>query len=73
MVVALSGLAKRKGVSSQSILLIYVKCLWVTLSPLVTKLGQYPPAVPLKHERKIPKVIRIRIKGMEWARKEWNL
>jgi hypothetical protein len=33
-VVALGGIAQRKGVSSRANLLISVKCLWVMLSPI---------------------------------------
>jgi hypothetical protein len=61
-VVALGGIAKRKGVSSQANLLISVKCLWVTLPPLVT--GQCPLTSFLKE-----KAIRIKTKGMNGLRK----
>jgi hypothetical protein len=67
--VALGGIAKRKGVSSRANLLISVKCLWITLSPLVTKPGQCPSTLPLKHKRKRSKAMKLRIKGIEWARK----
>jgi hypothetical protein len=60
-VVALGGIAKRKGVSSQASLLISVKCLWVTLPPLVTTPGQCPLISFLKE-----KEIRIKIKDMNW-------
>jgi hypothetical protein len=49
-VVALGGIAKRKGVSSRSNLLIYVKCLWLTLPPLVSKPGQCPLTSFLKEK-----------------------
>jgi hypothetical protein len=68
--VALGGIAKRKGVSSRAILLILVKCLWIKLSPMVTKSGQYPSTLPLKHKRKRSKAMKLRIKGIEWARKK---
>ena len=72
-VVALGGMAKRKGVSSWANLLISMKCLWITLSPLVIKLGQWPSTIPLKHKRKRSKEIKLRIKGNEWARKQLHL
>jgi hypothetical protein len=49
--VALGGIAKIKGVSSRARLLISVKFLWVTLSPLVTMPGQCPPTILLKIKR----------------------
>jgi hypothetical protein len=58
-VVALGGIAKRKGVSSRANLLISVKCLWVTLPPLVTTPGQCPLTSFLKE-----KEIKIKTKGM---------
>jgi hypothetical protein len=58
-VVALGGIAKRKGVSSRANLLIFVKCAWVTLPPLVTMSGQCPLISFLKEN-----AIRIKIKGM---------
>jgi hypothetical protein len=61
-VVALAGIAKRKGVSSRSSLLIFVKCLWVTLPPLVTTPRQCPLTSLLKE-----KEIRIKDKRNEWA------
>jgi hypothetical protein len=67
---ALGGIAKRKGVSSRVSLLISVKCLWITLSPLVIKPEQWPSTIPLKHKRKSFKEIKLRIKGNEWARKK---
>ena len=67
-VVALGGIAKRKGVSSRASLLISVNRLWVTMSSLVTKLGKCPLALPLKHKRKRSKAMKLRIKGNEWAR-----
>jgi hypothetical protein len=73
MVVALGSIAKRKGVSPQANLLISVKCLWITLSPLVIKAGQWPSTIPLKHKIKISKEIKLRIKGNEWARKQLHL
>jgi hypothetical protein len=60
-VVVLGGIAKRKGVLSRANLLIYVKCLWVTLPPLVTMRGQCPLTSFLKE-----KTIRIKIKGMHF-------
>jgi hypothetical protein len=71
--VALGGIAKRKGVSSRSNLLISVKCLWITLSPLVIKPRQWPSTIPLKHKRKISKEIKLRVKGNEWDRKQYDL
>jgi hypothetical protein len=61
-VVALGGIAKRKGVSSRTNLLISVKCLWVTLPPLVTMPGQCPLTSLLKE-----KAIRIKDKRHEWT------
>jgi hypothetical protein len=58
-VVALGGIAKRKGVSSQASLLISVKCLWLTLPPLVTKPGQCPLTSFLKEKNNI-KIKKIR-------------
>ena len=49
-------------VSSRANLLISVKCLWVTLSPLVTMPGQCPLTNLLKE-----KTIRIKDKRHEWA------
>jgi hypothetical protein len=49
-VVALGGITKRKGVSSRANLLISVKCLWVTLSTLVTMPGQCPLTILLKRK-----------------------
>ena len=72
-VVALGGIAKRKGVSSGASLLISVKCLWITLSPLVIKPSQWPSTILLKHKRKRSKEIKLRIKGNEWARKQFHL
>ena len=60
-VVALSGIAKRKGVSSRANLLISMKCLWVTLPPLVTTPGKCPLTSHLKE-----KEIRIKYKRHEW-------
>jgi hypothetical protein len=71
--VALSGISKRKRVSSRSNLLISVKCLWILLSPLVTKPGQFPSTLPLKYKRKISKEMKLRIKGIEWARKKCGI
>jgi len=56
-VVALGGIAKRKRVSSRASLLISVKCLWLTLPPLVTKPGQCPLTSILEEKR-------MKIKGM---------
>jgi hypothetical protein len=61
-VVALGGIAKRKGVSSQASLLISMKCLWVTLPPPVTTPGQCPLTSLLKE-----KAIKIKDKRHEWA------
>ena len=72
-VVALGGIAKRKGVSSRVNLLISVKFLWITLSPLVTKPGQCPSTLPLKHKNKRSKEMKLRIKGNERDRKQWHL
>jgi hypothetical protein len=58
-VVDLGGIAKKKGVSSRAILLIFVKCLWVTLPPLVTTPGQCPLTSFLKE-----KTIKIKTKDM---------
>jgi hypothetical protein len=55
-------IAKRNGVSSRASLLISLKCLWVTLSPLVTTPGQCPLTSLLKE-----KTIRIKDKRHEWA------
>jgi hypothetical protein len=71
--VALGGIAKRKGVSSRASLLISVKCLWIMLSPLVTKPRQCPSTLPLKHKRKRSKAMKLRIKGIEWARKKCGI
>jgi hypothetical protein len=57
-VVALGGIAKRKGVSSRANLLISMKCLWLTLPPLVTKPGQCPLINILE---------KMKIKRHEWA------
>jgi hypothetical protein len=65
-VVALGGIAKRNGVSSRISLLIYMKCLWITLSPL-----QCPPAPPLKRKKTKSNKTK-NIKGIEWARKQWH-
>jgi hypothetical protein len=72
-VVALGGIVKRKEVSSQDSLLISMKCLWITLSPLVIKPDQWPPNFPLKHKRKRSKELKLRIKGNELARKQLHL
>jgi hypothetical protein len=50
--VALGGISRRKGVSSRTNLLISMKCLWVTFSPLITIPGQCPPNILLKEKRK---------------------
>jgi hypothetical protein len=63
-VVALGGISKRKGVSLRANLLISMKCLWVTLPPVVTTPGKCPPIILLKE-----KEIRIKYKRHE---RDWK-
>jgi hypothetical protein len=65
--VSLGGIDKRKGLSSQDILIISMKFLWITMSPLVIKPRQWPSNIPLKQKRKRSKEIKIRVKGNEWV------
>jgi hypothetical protein len=67
------GIAKGNGVSSQANLFISVKFLWITFSLLVAKPGQCPSTLPLKHTNKRSKEMKLRLKGNEWAKKQWNL
>jgi len=64
----LGGIAKRKRVSSQSNLLISMKCLWIMFSPLVTKPGQCPSTLPLKNKKQKIKIneAKNKIQWMEY-------
>jgi hypothetical protein len=69
--VSLGGIAKRKGVSSRANLLISLKCLWMTMSPLVTKPRQCPSTLSFEEQKeKDQKIIKLRVKGSKWARKK---